>query len=780
MLIRRSAFIAIIALGAASLAAAAAPPVPQATITRTRYGIPHVVATDWVGLGFGTAYAFAQDNFCLLAEHLTTLAGERAKYFGADATVVVSFKDVRNIDSDAYYRGTFDDGALRSAVKSISTEYQELLRGYVAGYNRYLSKRGTTGLAAECRGASWVRPMTELDALRLNEDKMRLLSAEPLLTGIVGASPPTAEPERTASRGAAPADPFEGNNKVSYGSNGWAFGRDATGGAGVLLGNPHFPWETTNRFWQVHQTIPGKLDVMGVTLAGLPAVIIGFNRDVAWTHTVSTDRHLTLFELTLDPADPTVYVVDSERHKMDVVEVLLEVKNAPSVERRIYRSIYGPVVKLTALGLDWSRERAYAVKDADELNFRSADAWLAIARSRSVGEIRQAISQPVAIPWLNTIAVDRHGDAFYADVTPTPNVTSGTLASCGAPHAAPALAALRQYVLDGARATCDWARDPRSAQPGLLPASAMPQLVRRDFVANSNDSFWLVNDLAPIRDVPEIVGRVDEPQGLRTRAGLMVIHDALAARNTPDGGLVTPAMVEQMIFQNRNLAAELTLDDVLAACGETPDSVTSDGKPLNLAQACQALRGWDRRMNLDSHGAALWVEFWAALTKKPGTYPPAAVPFNAADPVHTPRGLDRSNGNDARIRAALADAVTLLTTRGVALDAPWGSVQNAVRGALHVPIHGGPGSNGVLNMQESEWQSGVGYVPVRGSSYMQVVTFDEQGPVADAVLSYSQSTEPTSPNYADQTQLYSKKAWNRLPFSSASIRAQTVSVERVR
>jgi acyl-homoserine-lactone acylase len=103
-----------------------------------------------------------------------------------------------------------------------------------------------------------------------------------------------------------------------------------------------------------------------------------------------------------------------------------------------------------------------------------------------------------------------------------------------------------------------------------------------------------------------------------------------------------------------------------------------------------------------------------------------------------------------------------------------------VRGALHVPIHGGPGSNGVLNVQESEWQSGAGYVPVHGSSYMQVVTFDEQGPVADAVLSYSQSTDPMSPNYADQTQLYSKKAWNRLPFSAASIRAETVSVEHVR
>ena len=48
----------------------------SATVTRTRYGVPHVRAADWGGLGFGTGYAFAEDNVCLLADHLVTLAGE--------------------------------------------------------------------------------------------------------------------------------------------------------------------------------------------------------------------------------------------------------------------------------------------------------------------------------------------------------------------------------------------------------------------------------------------------------------------------------------------------------------------------------------------------------------------------------------------------------------------------------------------------------------------------------------------------------------------------------
>lgn len=74
----------------------------------------------------------------------------------------------------------------------------------------------------------------------------------------------------------------------------------------MLLGNPHFPWETTNGFYQVHLTIPGKLDVMGVSIGGAPGMSISFNKDVAWAQRVSPDRHFTVFELSLDPGAPAV------------------------------------------------------------------------------------------------------------------------------------------------------------------------------------------------------------------------------------------------------------------------------------------------------------------------------------------------------------------------------------------------------------------------------------------------------------------------------------------
>ena len=138
--------------------------------------------------------------------------------------------------------------------------------------------------------------------------------------------------------------------QIGLGSNGWAFGRDVTTNkSGLLLGNPHFPWETTNRFYEVHLTIPGKFDAMGVTIAGAPGLSIGFNKDVAWTHTVSTDRHFTLFELALDPADPTAYLVDGKRHVMDRKTVSIDTPAGPQT-RTYFTTLYGPVVVMPQAG----------------------------------------------------------------------------------------------------------------------------------------------------------------------------------------------------------------------------------------------------------------------------------------------------------------------------------------------------------------------------------------------------------------------------------------------
>ncbi|MFZ5795000.1 MAG: penicillin acylase family protein, partial [Pseudomonadota bacterium] len=105
------------ALGLALIAATpvgAAPAHFSATITRTTFGIPHIRATTWGGLGYGVAYAYAQDNLCMLAEEFATVAGERSRWFGPKESAVLGFDKIDNLSSDVFFRSVIDVPTLRA------------------------------------------------------------------------------------------------------------------------------------------------------------------------------------------------------------------------------------------------------------------------------------------------------------------------------------------------------------------------------------------------------------------------------------------------------------------------------------------------------------------------------------------------------------------------------------------------------------------------------------------------------------------------------------------
>ena len=116
----------------------------------------------------------------------------------------------------------------------------------------------------------------------------------------------------------------------------------------MLLGNPHFPWSGPNRFYEMHLTIPGQMDVMGVGIGTYPMVSIGFNKDVAWSHTVSTGKRFTLYELQLAEGDPTTYLVDGKPFGNSVH---LGVDLASTAHAPIEAAANGIIVFAGALGI---------------------------------------------------------------------------------------------------------------------------------------------------------------------------------------------------------------------------------------------------------------------------------------------------------------------------------------------------------------------------------------------------------------------------------------------
>jgi acyl-homoserine-lactone acylase len=327
-------------------------------------------------------------------------------------------------------------------------------------------------------------------------------------------------------------------------------------------------------------------------------------------------------------------------------------------------------------------------------------------------------------------------------------------------------AALGLPVLDGSRKACDWGTDKDSVVPGIFGPSHEPYLLRRDYVTNSNDSYWLPNPKHPLEGFARIIGDERTARSLRTRSGLV-----MTARIAGHHGFTRRAM-QTMVFSDHSYAATVTKQDLVGMCKQFQSSggaPTTSGPPVPVGGACGVLAKWDGKENLGSRGALLFRRFWDRASA--ATPSPFKNPFNASDPVHTPNGLDTSN---PQVQSALGDTIVDFHNAKVPLDATVGSQQFVVLSGHRIPIHGGTGDpHGDFNAIYAPWRTGKGLSQIEeGSSFVQVVTWG-RGPCPDArtILTYSESENPASPHHFDQTELFSRKRWVLDRFCEAQIKA---------
>lgn len=747
----------------------------QVEVARTTHGVPHVRAENFRSLGYGLAYAYAQDNVCMFADSVVTVRGERSMFFGPDARPRQrmgdeygggsGFMDLNNEESDFFFKGYLDLEQLRANYTAGSAEPRDLLEGFVEGYNRYL-KDYAGKLPAACADAKWVRPMSFDDMVLVVAEKALHASGQAFARDFVAAGRTPGAAVSLAKLAPRKIDAstlvaqLDKMNKQGFGSNALAVGKDLSGnGRGLLLGNPHYPWTTADRFYQAHLTVPGRYDAMGVIIGGVPAVVIGFNKDVAWSHTVTFAYHFTTFRLALDAGDATgtTYLYDGERRKMTSKTVGIDVLQADGTtakrEKTFWFSHQGAVISRPAAGMTWTSTAAYVLADPNRNNTRMIDQWLGIGTAGSVRALKDSLDKVVGLPWVNTIAADREGNTLYADASVVPHMDANKFVNgCLLLQAA--------LLFDGSKSSCGWGQD-AGAPTGIYSPARAPWMMRTDYVGNSNDAYWLTNPKsllvgpAPLGYSP-LYGRTGIEQSLRTRIGFRQLEDLLAQKSK-----LNLADMQALAFSNRVYAAELVLPELLPACAASTDTL--------LRQACNVLQAWDRRADVDSRGEVLFREFWSTASAIPNKW---AVAFNPADPVNTPYGV--APAAMPAMLTALRGAAQKLQTLGVPLDGRLGDWQVESRNGVRIPIHGGngnqEGSYGSITMRTGLTSSG--YVGVHwGQSYIQTVTFDDQGPVAQAMLTYGQSTDPKSPWYADQTVAYSRKQWPVLPFAADKIKA---------
>ena len=774
----------------------------SADIIWTEYGIPHITAADFGSAGYGNGYAFASLNFCGLMREIVRANGQTARYFDDGGDITRDF---------LYTWLNTDERIQRIFIDEQSQQVRDLNAGYVAGVNRYLEETGVDKLAEGeegCRGKSWVRPITVLDLGKLLHKQILRTSADPLRGITFAAKPTQAVTSRGETEKPAPQREPAAQQQLfaqlasrspeelalhldlpkvqEMGSNGYGIGADASqSGRGLVLSNTHFPWQGGLRWAMSHVTIPGEYDVLGVGLVGIPMPVMGVSKDLAWTHTVAEGSRFTFYELTLDPTNPLQYEYDGELRQIEAHTVTIERRlpdgGLENLEHTFYSSQFGPIVDLGAfdpLLEGWPNiiGTIMTYRDANFENLRGFDMWLKMGTASNMEEFTAATAI-LGNPWTNTMAADRHGDALYGDISVMPHVTQQLMDNCVRGFLAPIVTGLGIITLDGSDSACEWGND-EGAPPGIFGYDNLPTYTSRDYGANGNNSYWVPNGEARLEGFPPIMGGERIELDFRARQVMIKAEQ----RKSGSDGLGAPGFnidnLRELMYDNRNIAADMMTDDVVAICRAVTDWSPYSDNPDAAAGICDILDDWDRAYNLDSVGSHIFFEFFAKVYQFDNLW---AVPFNSDDPLYTPRDINVADAALVEtLLYALGEVVDELLADNIPLNIAWGEIQYSERNGERIGIHGGSGGF-MFNAIYADRVADAGYTEgFAGSSFIMATTWDDTDcPDAFGVMTYSQSTDPASPHFADLTKLYSQKGWVDLPFCEADIAAREISRESI-
>ena len=515
-------------------------------------------------------------------------------------------------------------------------------------------------------------------------------------------------------------DPVLADSPLDYlltGSNGWAIGPERTaGGNAMLLANPHLLWGSFMVWHEAQLTAP-ELDAYGASLVGFPVLNIAFNDYLGWTHTVNTLDSCDLYTLT--PRDDG-YLFDDEVRPFETEVRTLRVAqgNGTTAEQElvIRRSVHGPVFERDG-ELQAVRIAGLTVPTPGVL-----EQWWDMGRAQDL-EAFQAVLSRLQSPSQTIIYADRDGHIMSLFNGLVPRKEMGDA----------------DYWLDpvpGDTSETLWIE--------MLPFDALPQVVdpASGFVQNSNSPPWWTSgpgeELNPDDYPPYLAPR--GPINLREQRGLgMLLGD-------------DDISYQEMLAYKHDTYALLTdrvLDELIAA------ALASDSADAQAAAAI--LADWDRHYNADSDGAMLFFA-WGLTWRQQEALSEFAEPWREERPLATPAGLA-----DPEAAVALLEEVynqlqpVPLLPQANLTDRPWSYLARLRAGEVDLPGNGGPGALGVFRLFEyAPAESGYLYAIV-GETYIAAVEFTDEGPQAQVLLTYGNSSQPDSPHVGDQLWLTMEK-----------------------
>ena len=324
------------------------------TIVRDRFAIPHIEAESARDALFGLGFVHAQDRLWQMEFQRRVGAGRLAEIVGAGA-----------LPTDRFLRTL---GLYRRAAASLAylePESVAWLEAYSAGVNAHLAtRRGALPPEFLLLRHHDIEPWTPADSLvwlrmmaldlgmNWRDELLRARLARRLSDAqIADIWPDTPEGTPITLAALARELPFDRLAAAlppgplpGQGSNAWVVdGRHSASGAPLLANDPHLGLQAPGIWYLAHLRAP-DLELMGATLPGVPAVVLGHNGSIAWGFTNTGSDTQDLFIEQLDPADPGRYLTPDGAVPFAVHEEVIAVKDGPPVTLRVRETRHGPVL----------------------------------------------------------------------------------------------------------------------------------------------------------------------------------------------------------------------------------------------------------------------------------------------------------------------------------------------------------------------------------------------------------------------------------------------------
>lgn len=359
-----------------------------ATVVRDAAGVPHIKAATWQDAVFLQGYVTAQDRLWQMDALRRLAAGELAEVVGALA--VNSDRDARRLRMRRTAEAHF---------KTLPPADREVMAAYARGVNAFIETH-LDNLPIEFTILGYhPRPWSAVDSILAGLQMHRNLTTtfdaelakEKLLQGGDAAKVNQLFPSRTG-------------REAQPGSNAWVIsGAHTATGKPLLANDPHLEFGIPSTWFQIHLEAPG-LNVTGVSLPGVPCIVVGHNERIAWGVTNLgydvQDTYLEKFNLNSGR-----YVFQGQTEQARLEREVIEIKGARPVNFAQWVTRHGPVTPG-----DGGRPAALRWTASEPGTFQFA--FLDLNRAKDWTEFRAALKRFPG-PGQNFVYADVDGNIGY-------------------------------------------------------------------------------------------------------------------------------------------------------------------------------------------------------------------------------------------------------------------------------------------------------------------------------------------------------------------------------